>query len=478
MSTPTRHFLVKSNKLSTLKMFVEFHQPESLVLLSKLRDGAYHARPLTEVKLRIFDGPFGSDRKIDMYQSSGIPYMRVKDVLPDGIDQRELMYISEEKHAAFSRSKVVPGNVLMTIAGRVGTAAVFPEELVEGNITGHIVGIELPDTVNPHYLAAFINSELGQFQVARWAHRTTRPELNLFEVGQILIPVPPRPVQDCIAEMMQDAYSARRQMLEESKKSLRGVELQVCEVLGITDIPPFDEKQFIIKRSVLHRADVRFFLPFYSAIEDLIRLGKYETFPLKNLCMKITSGLTPARSVYTESGCVVIKVASLTKDWRVDWERISFTSEEFFSKAEKAYVQDGDILVLSASHQLDYIGRSFGIVREIPDSYIGSIMAVGELINIRANSRLMLPDFLLACLTVKHFQELINRMTRGQSAHLYAEDLQYLRIPKPPISVQQQIVDEVSRRRAEARRLRNEADNVVAEAKARVERMILGEETV
>jgi type I restriction enzyme S subunit len=56
--------------------------------------------------------------------------------------------------------------------------------------------------------------------------------------------------------------------------------------------------------------------------------------------------------------------------------------------------------------------------------------------------------------------------------------LQYLKIPVPPLDVQQTIIDEMDRRRSEAKRLRSQAEAVVVAAKARVERMILGEETV
>ena len=69
-------------------------------------------------------------------------------------------------------------------------------------------------------------------------------------------------------------------------------------------------------------------------------------------------------------------------------------------------------------------------------------------------------------------------MTRGQSAHLYANDLAALQIPVPPLKIQQEIVNELNLRRDEARRLRTEAETVVTEAKARVERMILGQEGV
>jgi type I restriction enzyme, S subunit len=172
------HFLVKRSQLTTSKIFVEFYLPEYQERLDALSNAPYPLKPLKKVASRLFDGPFGSNRKVDMYQDSGIPFVRVKDVLPTGIDLSDVKYVSEEKHQELNRSRVVPGNVLITIAGRVGTAAVFPDFLEEGNITGHIAGIDLPEDVNPYYVAAFLNSQFGEFQVIRLSHRTTRPELN------------------------------------------------------------------------------------------------------------------------------------------------------------------------------------------------------------------------------------------------------------------------------------------------------------
>ncbi len=53
-----------------------------------------------------------------------------------------------------------------------------------------------------------------------------------------------------------------------------------------------------------------------------------------------------------------------------------------------------------------------------------------------------------------------------------------LLIPVPPLEIQHKLVEEVSCRRAEAKSLLADAETIVAEAKARVERMILGEEEV
>jgi restriction endonuclease S subunit len=45
-------------------------------------------------------------------------------------------------------------------------------------------------------------------------------------------------------------------------------------------------------------------------------------------------------------------------------------------------------------------------------------------------------------------------MSRGQTAHLYAEDLQYLRIPIPPLEIQQEIRKDFDRQRNEAYKLK------------------------
>lgn len=61
---------------------------------------------------------------------------------------------------------------------------------------------------------------------------------------------------------------------------------------------------------------------------------------------------------------------------------------------------------------------------------------------------------------------------------LYAEDLLSLKVPKANVIQQKLIGAELEHRRSEAKRLRSQAEAVITAARARVERMILGEETV
>jgi restriction endonuclease S subunit len=412
-------------------------------------------------------------------EADGVLFIRSENIRGHGLDLNSKTFISTEVHKRMKRSRIQSGDILLAIVGAtIGQVAVVPNEVSEANCNQAVAIIRPKENTNPHYLRAILQSSLGQTQIHRLSGGTARPNLDLWEARILRIPVVSRSLQDQIAQVMQEAYSDRQKKLKEAEKSFLGIETYVHEVLNITRDFPIDEPRFLVNQSQLHRWDVRFFLPSFSHLEDLVEQGKYSTKSLFSVCEKITNGLTPAKVGYTDEGCVVVKVASLTKLFQINWDKVAFTSTEFFKKAKKAHLKDGDLLVLSASHQLDYIGRSFALVRDIPADYVDQCMAVGELVLIRTNSQLVLPEYLLACFTMQSIQKLINRMTRGQSAHLYAEDLQHLKIPVPPLDIQQQIVDEMDRRRGKTKQLRSQAEAVVTAAKARVERMILGEEEV
>lgn len=414
------------------------------------------------------------------YSASGIPYIRVVDVGNYEIKLDDVVYISEELHQKINRYQLRKDDIGIVIVGAtIGKTAILKSSVSPCNFNENLARITVQhQKLSPDFLLAYLQSPFGQAYISWLTGGSAQAKLSLERIAKIRVPVPPRSLQDQIAQVMQEAYGDRQKKLEESETSFLGIAAYIHEVLEITRNFPIDEPRFLVNQSQLHRWDVRFFLPSFSHLEDFIEKGKYPTKPLLAVGEKITNGLTPAKIGYTDEGCVVVKVASLTKLFQINWDKVAFTSNEFFKKAKKAYIKDGDLLVLSASHQLDYIGRSFALVRDIPTDYVNQCMAVGELILIRSNPQLVLPEYLLTCFMMQPIQKLINRMTRGQSAHLYAEDLQYLKIPVPPLDVQQTIIDEMDRRRSEVKRLRSQAEAVVAAAKARVERMILGEEEI
>jgi hypothetical protein len=228
--------------------------------------------------------------------------MRVKDVLPEGIDQRALMYISQAKHADFSRSRVVPGNVLMTIAGRVGTAAVFPADLVEGNITGHIVGIELPDTI----------LENNRWRILSDYVTAMRSTQSIANVKQAISYYP-------VQGMENDPYSTEEQVKFSSSSEVNGLCLscQPGDVLIARLGPCLINKKSVV---VTHTENDSYCSPEFlvvtpqTGVDSRFILWAVKSGMFLEQMLPKTTGATPSRLRLHETELLKMKVPKATTD--------------------------------------------------------------------------------------------------------------------------------------------------------------------
>ena len=70
---------------------------------------------------------------------------------------------------------------------------------------------------------------------------------------------------------------------------------------------------------------------------------------------------------------------------------------------------------------------------------------------------------------------MINREKRGQTSHIYSQDIKNIRIPVPPQAIQQKIIDYLNSVTDEIESLRLESKMILSIAKQEIEKMILGE---
>lgn len=453
---------MKRHELATIKLFVEFYLPQYQGLLDALKRSPYPLVPLRDISVRMFDGPFGSNRKVDMYRDSGIPYVRVKDVLLEGVNVGGLTYISEEKHQEIIRSRVVPGNVLITIAGRVGTAAVFPDAFPEGNITGHIAGVEAQEQINPHYLAAFINSWLGEFQIKRWSHRTTRPELNLRELEQVLISVPPRSIQDEIAEVVQNGYAVQAEKLRMARELRQSVDPQVLSDLEIAIGAHQDNKRFVVPAD--HFWGNRFDIGPWANEVNVEGISAVETVPLHEL-----AELPYQTRIASKTPDVTFNYIGMAD---VDDSTGEVNCRQLLGSeinSNKVLLKGGDI-VFARIEPCIYNRKTALIPYEI-ESALGST----ELLVVRAKPGVS-REFLLLILRSDFIQrQIVGRVTGTTGRRrLPNATLAELRIPSVSLDVQSRIGAKVNAIKESVKKLEGDASHTVNDAKKCVEEILLG----
>lgn len=89
------------------------------------------------------------------------------------------------------RSQLQAHDVVFTITGSYGIAAVVPDDFGEANINQHSVRIRVNQDIMPEYLSIFLNSEVCRPQIDRAATGSSRLALDYTAVKELRILLPP-----------------------------------------------------------------------------------------------------------------------------------------------------------------------------------------------------------------------------------------------------------------------------------------------
>ena len=153
---------------------------------------------------------------------------------------------------------------------------------------------------------------------------------------------------------------------------------------------------------------------------------------MRDVVEVVTNGKTSPRKNYTEQGLFVVKVGNLTGNG-INWlprNRNYISKNEVQKREEQGFMlQSGDILLTSSAHSVVYIAKKVDIVFKIPKWVGGVASFVGEVMMIRPNKQIIDPFVLLAYLRFPNTVRQIQQLVRGQTAHLYPDDI--LDIPLP-----------------------------------------------
>lgn len=148
-------------------------------------------------------------------------YIRGTDIKPDHIDAAQLVHLSQEVQATISRYVVRGGDVVITIAGKIGVAAPVPSELDGANLTENAAMLQaLGDTdVSPIFVSSTLNSRFVQSQIAALTGRVTIGKLALERIRLIELPVPPMKLQRVYEERVRLAHAVIVEQSSADKKA-------------------------------------------------------------------------------------------------------------------------------------------------------------------------------------------------------------------------------------------------------------------
>lgn len=142
----------------------------------------------------------------------GVPLVRIVDLEDDVVAPlRSLYRISQGLDQVFARSRLVGGEVLVSIQGTVGRVALAPGWLRDANISRTIARVALGGGADSRFLRHWLLSNEGQKTLDDCVLGTTRDSLNIGALRLVAIPAPPLAEQRRIAEILDAADKAIRE---------------------------------------------------------------------------------------------------------------------------------------------------------------------------------------------------------------------------------------------------------------------------
>jgi len=434
----------------------EYFDPAYTETVTRIQQSGWPVRLLNELVSSLTDGQHG----YLVHLPEGIPLLRTTNVSENEIILNDVRYIAPEVHNEIKRSQLQQGDVLLTTIGSIGVAAVVDKSLGDANINQNLVKMTPKDEVNPWYLALFFNSHLGRTQTERAASKSVVPIVNYSRLRNIMVPLPPRDVQDRIAQVMQDAYVTRRVKLAEAEALLGGIDGYVLGRLGI-DFSQLQEQRAALK-PISAIIGGRFDFEAVVTVRE-IKFNDTQPVVLRQIVRQINERVTPTSEHpdqdinYISLGHIAPNIGELVDFSPVKGSSVLSSSPKF---------KQGDILY----------GRMRPYLNKVWIAEFDGI-CTGEALVFRPIREKVDTHFLHSLLLSRITLAQVVPLQSGTSLpRVSASDVLSVKLPIPKDLEQQiEIGEEVMRRRAHAKRLRAEAETVVAEAKAQVERMILGE---
>lgn len=233
-----------------------------------------------------------------------------------------------------------------------------------------------------------------------------------------------------------------------------------------------EEKRFIIAFDKIKdkRFDPYSNQPAFDWIDEALTKSKHKVKLLKDIVEYLDYGLMPTQdyAIDSSAGLPMIRVTNITPEGDIDMTDTKYIKFDTPRLKEKL-VKENDILLVQCGNTTGKVGI---ITKEYEGYTFGSFMFC-----IRAKKDIVDPYYLYLVLGSQLVQQQIwqNINISTVRPNTCKPVTEGLKIPIPPLPVQQEIVKEVKCLREKAKKLKEEAKETLATAQEKVERIILGE---
>jgi len=221
---PLTYEATSSEAFAAGRLDAEHFRPKYRALRARFEDAGMDTVTMGEICPSPVNGV-----EIRDYCEDGIPYLRVGDMKLLDVDPGTLVYVEPSRAKdLIDKVRLEAGDVLLSRSGSLGVAGVVTESWEHSVISSHLIRVRSRiASLDPYYLALFLQSLPGRMQIEEWSNGGVQPEINQPSLKRLLIPKVEQGKQKEIRQGIEDARAARDESKSLLEKAKRAVEIAI-----------------------------------------------------------------------------------------------------------------------------------------------------------------------------------------------------------------------------------------------------------
>jgi type I restriction enzyme S subunit len=150
----------------------------------------------------------GSRGWAEHYAEAGALFIRIQNVGKITLSLEDCAFVVPPKNKEAQRTKVLPRDVLLSITADLGRTSVIPDGFGDGYINQHLA-ILRSSSLNPYFLAAFLESHEGKRQIGGLNRAAVKAGLNFSDIRSVKVPFAPLDKQKAFEERVLSFHSTQ-----------------------------------------------------------------------------------------------------------------------------------------------------------------------------------------------------------------------------------------------------------------------------
>ncbi|ELS3708830.1 restriction endonuclease subunit S [Campylobacter upsaliensis] len=450
----SRIYTQKISALSGSRFDANYHQKYYRDLEKSLHCSPY---PLVNLASLINNFKKGIEVGSSEYsQNKEIPFIRVSDITNNGIDFSNVQkFVSASLFENLKAYKPKQNELLYSKDGTVGICleADVSRDYI---ISGGILRLELKAEVDKDFLCFLLGSYMMNVFANRASIGAVIKHLNIGEFLNLKIPLPPLAIQTQIANRLKNSKFQALSLEKEAKEILNKAKIDVETLLltaggGVT--LAFSFEAFISTQ-----------MHYFDKMTKIWNEKEYSVVKLKAITQNIQTGTTPHKNLnpYLQNTKIQFIRNSDIHNGEIALDDIKFIDESL--KDLLTYSYKNEVLVCIA-----------GTIGVSAVNNIGQLAINQNISSLKFCDDEVSSSFVCYWLNSKLSLEFFHRnATIATISYINNQTLLNLKIPLPPLTEQERIAKEISQRKARAKALKQEAKELLKNAKKEVEHIILG----